>query len=272
MEGDTCQAAGYDAAAQRRLTASGQRLASGSNAAIAAYESTETGNTMRTILILAVAMTLVAGCGGGGDQKGECVFGPRACGSSSVSPSTPGSGSTSDFTQSGTGDSVFSIPSNVSLLRIQAQFAGSSSNFIVRIAGQTVVNEIIGTSRNPPSFDGTYVVTPGAQVEIRDSTGVSWTATAARVDPAVGGLFARSGTGDTVFDLPTRASRYRIQATFAGASQNFIVRANESAIVNSIIGTSRTPMNFDGTYALPGASRIEIRNSSGVSWSFTETP
>ena len=236
---------------------------------------------MQTWLIVAMALLLLAGCGGGGDAKGECVFGTSACSKNSGSTSGPGpgpgpgsgSGSSSGFTQSGTGDSVFVIPSNVSVLRLQAQFAGSSSNFVVQVDGRLLVNEIIGTSRSPPSFDGTYVVTPGAQVAITNASGVAWTATAAGVDSgSTAGSFARSGTGDLVFELPSRVSRYRIQATYAGSSQNFVVYSSGSLLVNSIIGTSRTPANFDGTYALPSGSRIETKNSSGVSWSFIETP
>ena len=112
-----------------------------------------------------MALLLLAGCGGGGDVKGECVFGTSGCSYGVGSTSTSGSGSSSAFTQSGTGESVSVIPSNVNVLRIQAQFAGNSSDSVAQVAGQLLVNEIIGTSRSPPSFDGTYVVTPGAQLQ-----------------------------------------------------------------------------------------------------------
>ena len=232
---------------------------------------------MQTWLILALALSFLAGCGGGGGGNGKCVFGPSECSYGSGSTSTAGSGSSSGsasgFSQSGTGDSTFVIPLNVSVLRIQAQFPGSVSTFFVDVAGRSLVVETIGTSRNPSSFDGTYVVTPGALVEITNSNGVSWTATAVQVDSASNaGLFSRSGTGDAVFILPARASRYRIQAMYPGSIQTFFVDSSGSSLVIATIGTSRTPARFDGTYALPGGSRIEITRSSGVLWSFIETP
>ena len=224
---------------------------------------------MRTWLLLVLTTFLLAACGGGGDAKGDCAFGPSAC-----SYGTAGPGNTTQanaFMRSGTGDFVFTLPANVSVIRVQAQYAGTSSNFIVSVGNDLIVNEIIGSSQTPQAYDGTYLITPGGQVAITNSSGVSWTITATRSESnSSGGSFSKSSVGDFVFDLPVRNARYRVQATYSGNSQNFVVYANDALLINSIIGTSQLPSSFDGIYALPSAARIEVRNSSGVSWSFVE--
>jgi hypothetical protein len=83
-------------------------------------------------------------------------------------------------------------------------------------------------------------------------------------------LFTKSGSGDTVFDIPARVTRIHVEGTFAGASSNFIVKVAGSNIVNEIIGTSRNPVAFAGDYVLAGGGTVEITSSSGVSWTFTE--
>ena len=177
------------------------------------------------------------------------------------------------FSRTGTGDTTFALPSNVTVLRIQGQSAGTTSNFIVRIGNDLVVNTIIGTNATPQSHDGTYVVAPGANVSITNSNGVSWSfnATSAQPPPTAS-LFSKSGVGDQVFDLPARIARYRVQASFAGASSNFIVYVAGSLAINSIIGSSQTPVNFDGTYSFAAGARVQVQNASGVNWSFVEAP
>lgn len=83
------------------------------------------------------------------------------------------------FSRTGSGDSVFDLPSHVTRVRIQGTYTAFSSNFIVRISGSLVVNELLGTGWNQTSFDGTYQVTPGT-VQITNSSGVSWTFTEVR--------------------------------------------------------------------------------------------
>lgn len=78
------------------------------------------------------------------------------------------------FFRSGTGDSVFDLPVHVRRVIITATYNGNSSNFIVRIAGSLVVNELVGTFWQQPVFVGTYQVTPGV-VQITQSSGVAWT-------------------------------------------------------------------------------------------------
>jgi len=79
----------------------------------------------------------------------------------------------------GVGDTAFDMPSYVRRLRIRGVWSGrGTSNFVVRIGGRLVVNEIL---RQQPGgiFDGTYAVTPGL-VEITLSSQVAWTLTEVR--------------------------------------------------------------------------------------------
>lgn len=85
--------------------------------------------------------------------------------------------------------------------------------------------------------------------------------------------FTRSGVGDNVFQLPGNVTRVRVDATYGGSCQNFVVRANNSLLINIIIGTcsvadTRSP--FTGTYIVPAAATISIVSSTGINWTFTE--
>ena len=82
--------------------------------------------------------------------------------------------------------------------------------------------------------------------------------------------FTRTGTGDNVFDLPTRQLKLRIQATYAGNSSTFIVNVNGRLLLAEAIGTGHISTVFDGTYLIPNGGTVEITNSSGVAWSFAE--
>ncbi len=78
------------------------------------------------------------------------------------------------FSRSGSGDTVFDMPTTVGRIKITADYRTNSSNFIVHIAGRGVVNELVGTAWNQTHFEGTYVTTGGV-VEILFSSGVAWT-------------------------------------------------------------------------------------------------
>jgi len=80
------------------------------------------------------------------------------------------------WSRSGQGDMVFDMPTYVKRVRITATYTGYSSNFIVHIGGNYVVNELLGTGWGQTSFSGTYV-TSGGTVEILHSSGVSWSFT-----------------------------------------------------------------------------------------------
>ena len=90
---------------------------------------------------------------------------------------------------------------------------------------------------------------------------------------SVVGLFTKSGTGDTVFDLPTRVTRIHIEGTFTGRSSSFIVRiGGNSTVVNDILGTAIQRTGFAGTYFIAGGGAVEITRSTGALWTFTEIP
>jgi hypothetical protein len=82
------------------------------------------------------------------------------------------------FSQSGTGDNVFTIPSYVTRLSVVGNYNGWCQNFIAHANGSSLINVIIGTcsvadTRSP--FRGTYTVPAAARIDIVSSTGVGWT-------------------------------------------------------------------------------------------------
>jgi hypothetical protein len=78
------------------------------------------------------------------------------------------------WTMSGTGNTQFEMPLFVTRVKITGRYTRSSSNFMVRIAGRLVVNELIGTQWGRTEFEGTYQIDGGGTVEIVSSTGVAW--------------------------------------------------------------------------------------------------
>jgi hypothetical protein len=96
-------------------------------------------------------------------------------------------------------------------------------------------------------------------------------------------IFAMNGSGNTVFNVPTSVTRIHITGTYTGFTSNFIVWAGPSNIncdstfnlnchllVNDLVGTAYGRTVSDGTYVSPGSATMQIVDSSGVSWSFTE--
>jgi hypothetical protein len=82
-------------------------------------------------------------------------------------------------------------------------------------------------------------------------------------------LFSRSGTGDTVFDMPTTVERVKITAHLGKEGQNFIVHIAGDHVVNELVGPWYDQVDFSGTYVTNGGV-VEILSSSGVKWTFTE--
>ena len=87
--------------------------------------------------------------------------------------------------------------------------------------------------------------------------------------------FSQSGVGDNVFAIPSFVTRVRVDATYGGTCQNFIVRISTqpTSLINVIIGTcsvadTRSP--FSGTYAINNGGTVTITNSTGVNWTFTQ--
>lgn len=84
------------------------------------------------------------------------------------------------FSRSGVGDDVFDVPAYVSRVRITATYTGFSSNFIMRIGGRLVINELLGTGWTQTSFAGNYLLEATGAATVTNSTGVAWTITEIR--------------------------------------------------------------------------------------------
>jgi hypothetical protein len=74
---------------------------------------------------------------------------------------------------SGKGDDVFDMPTHVERVRIKGKYTGYSSNFIVWVGTDLLVNELLGTGWGPTTYEGTHL-TSGGVVQIEHSSGVSW--------------------------------------------------------------------------------------------------
>lgn len=126
---------------------------------------------LNRIAALCLVAVLTA-CGGGGNS-------PTAPGPAPTPIPTPVPPPAPLFTRTGVGDTVFDVPTSVRRILIQATYPGRTTNFIVRIGGRLVVNELLGTAWPSSSFEGTYVTTGGV-AEITNSSGVTWTFTEVR--------------------------------------------------------------------------------------------
>jgi hypothetical protein len=77
------------------------------------------------------------------------------------------------WTKSGKGNTVFDMPTYVERVRIIGTYTGYSSNFIVWVGGDLVVNELLGTGWGQTRYEGVHLVAGGV-VEIEYSSGVKW--------------------------------------------------------------------------------------------------
>lgn len=223
---------------------------------------------MRTLAATILALVLSA-CGGGGPDAGACPFPGNCPGSVPGGAAPPGTGSS--FTQNGTGAAVFTLPDDVSLVQVQGRTASSSQVFTVYANGILLFATAIGTGQTTTTHSGTYMVPPGAVLEVRDAANVEWTVLSTATAPPGSGLFSTEGDGASVFDLPARSSRYRIRASYQGNSAVFSVTAAGQFVVASAIGTMQPSSTADGVYLL-GGGRVQVDAPSGVKWSFTEQP
>ena len=94
----------------------------------------------------------------------------------SGSNTTPisGRGQRDLFRRSGSGDSVFDMAADVARVRVVGVYTGHSSNFIVKIGGRLIVNELLGTFWGKTRYDGTLLTGGGGVVAITNSSGVGW--------------------------------------------------------------------------------------------------
>jgi hypothetical protein len=79
--------------------------------------------------------------------------------------------------------------------------------------------------------------------------------------------FSRSGSGNTVFDMPPGVTRLLIRGRWTGRdNSNFIVHVGGRTVVNEIL---RTSITYEGVHAVSGTT-VEIVNSGAIEWSFQE--
>lgn len=85
------------------------------------------------------------------------------------------------FTRSGVGNTFFDMPAGITRVHITGRYDGNCENFILRIGGRSVINEILGSCSiaSGRTYAGDHIVS-GTLVEITGSTGVSWSITELR--------------------------------------------------------------------------------------------
>ena len=85
-------------------------------------------------------------------------------------------------------------------------------------------------------------------------------------------LWAHSGTGNTVFDMPSHVTRVRIKGTWNGngGSNFFVYIAGRSVVITTL--RSLPNRTYEGTHLISGGGVVEITGSGAgnVSWTFTE--
>jgi hypothetical protein len=84
----------------------------------------------------------------------------------------PPTGATLD--RSGIGPTVLTLPNRDSRYRITGSYSGTSTLFTTYSNDRLLFSSVVGTLATPQSFDGTYAITAGARIEIRDGAGVEW--------------------------------------------------------------------------------------------------
>jgi len=116
------------------------------------------------------------------------------------------------WTKNGKGNTVFDMPTYVSRVKIIGTYTGYSSNFVVWVGGDLLVNELLGTGWGTTNYEGTHLTTGGV-VEIEYSSGVSWSFTevpattaitsTARMEPR---YFGRSISGNREYKIYKRVA------------------------------------------------------------------
>ena len=181
-------------------------------------------------------------------------------------PATPTVTSVAVTTTGCTNGSTCTVPATLQLSAVATLSNGST---------QTVTTQAQWSSTNPSVAE----VSQSGVVTARNTGGADVTAV---YQGKLGGVtinvpppWSQTGVGDNVFKVPTYVTRMRIDATYGGSCQNFIVRISTqpTSLVNVIIGTcsvadTRSP--FTGTYAINNGGVVTITSSTGVNWTFTQ--
>jgi hypothetical protein len=210
---------------------------------------------MRRLVLFAL---LGSACGGGSPTApstptriigitGTLAFGTVAVGSSKELTIFINNGGNSALTISGiSGPSVYSA---------------SWTNGVIP-AGGTHASVLRFTPAESRTYNGTVIVS-GDQTSGTNTIAISGT--------GLGPPFSKSGTGNTVFDMPVGEARVRIVGTYGDRCQNFIVHIGGRSVVNEILGTCSVGIGprYEGLHLVSGGV-VEVTNSTGVSWSIQE--
>ncbi len=90
----------------------------------------------------------------------------------------------------------------------------------------------------------------------------------ATATPAPVPIWTNSGKGNTVFDMPARVTRVRIQGEWDRTNtSNFVVYVAGRLVVNEIL---RDSITYNGVHAIAGGGQTETRSSNQITWVFTE--
>lgn len=86
------------------------------------------------------------------------------------------------YFHSGVGAAVFDIPRHVTRVKITGAYSGRCENFVIWIARDLVVNEILGTCSvaDGRNYEGTHLIAGGGVAEVQESTNIHWTLTEVR--------------------------------------------------------------------------------------------
>lgn len=202
------------------------------------------------------------------------------CGGKDASPTSPGSGGTTR---------VIALNGSLSYGTVQV---GQAANGGFTIANQgnspMAVTGITGPCSSMLKTNFTSgTIAPGAAqaviltftpTEARDCSGAvtvnaDHTSGINTINMSAAGTFTgvplwtMSGSGNTVFTMPTYIRRVRIQGTWNRTStSNFIVRIGGSTVLNEIL---RDSITYDGIHLTTGGV-VEITLSGQIAWAFTE--
>ena len=159
------------------------------------------------------------------------------------------------------GEDMVNVPTNAA----QAFFVDELVTIPTGHTGQVLIRP----SNNPgPSAYVVGLRVTGLVITTIPATVVHLT-TATPDTPAA--LWSHSGSGNSVFDIPSHIARVHIRGTWSGSgTSNFIVSIGGRGVVNAILRglPNRT---YEGTHLISGGGVVEIRSSENISsWTFTE--